>query len=282
MNNSEILAIVVSFNGLQATAECVKALIGDVGGVLIVDNGSESTSLEILYGLSEDNRITLECLGENLGMGHALNIGARFALENGYRWLLTMDQDSLVDKNMIPMYLRTIEKHPMWVCLSPSIADHGMLRRQEDASVKYAITSGNLVRADVVRDVSFYDEALFIDSIDFDFSLRLRAMGHSIHRVGDAVLWHQLGAAHEIPSSLAKFYTSHSPLRRYYTYRNLLYMIKKHFFTAPGFITKLTVSHVLLLPLIITYDNDPKRSLRMIAVGIMDYLLGRMGRREEV
>ena len=38
---------------------------------------------------------------ENLGIATALNIGVRKALENGYEWILTMDQDPEVDYNGI-------------------------------------------------------------------------------------------------------------------------------------------------------------------------------------
>ena len=115
MNSSEILAIVVSYNGIQTTADCVKALSEQVGGVLVVDNGSDEASLACLSPLLEEGRVTLECLGSNHGIGYALNVGARFARAHGYRWVLTMDQDSLVDKSMIPLYIRAVEEHPAWV-----------------------------------------------------------------------------------------------------------------------------------------------------------------------
>lgn len=281
MDSSKILAIVVSFNGLQSTIDCVLALLDQVEHVLVVDNGSEYASKASLAKLTNYHRVSLEFLDKNRGIGYALNVGTRYALKNGYRWILTMDQDSIIHKNMIGLFRIAIQKNPEWVCLCPSLAIHGKLKKEKDTVVKYAITSGNLIRVDAVRDVGFFDEELFIDGVDFDFSLRMRASGKSIHRIGDAILYHQLGNRHNFSGPLARFYTAHSPLRRYYMYRNFTYLAKRYFISAPSFIVKLAVSHGILLCLTIIYDDDPKQSMRMIIAGVIDSLMGRMGRKEE-
>jgi hypothetical protein len=60
-------------------------------------------------------------------------------------------------------------------------------------------------------------------------------------------------------------------------YRNYLYMMERYLVAFPGFILKLGVLHLLLLPLIGVYDRDPVRSYRAIAKGIVDYFARRRG-----
>src|SRR5207247_5271810 len=172
--------------------------------------------------------ITVGRLGENRGVGHALNLAVQRARQMGYSWLLTMDQDSVVDGSMIQAYQAAVERDRSRVCLAPMIAGNGATRHATGGVIRYAITSGNLVRVSLFDQIGLYDEGFFIDCIDFDFSLRLRRAGHSLYRVPDAVMRHQLGEAVHVPAFLRGYYALHSPTRRYYMYRNFMYMVERY------------------------------------------------------
>jgi rhamnosyltransferase len=277
MNAKDVLAVVVSYNGLGKTRRTVDALRGQVGHVHIVDNGSGAESLGVLESLERDPGITVERLGENRGVGHALNLGVKRAREIGCSWLLTMDQDSVVDGSMIKAYQAAIERDPGLVCLSPCVIKNGRTEEAANGVVGYAITSGNLVQVRLFDQVGLYDEGFFVDCIDFDFSLRLRRAGYAVQRVSNAFMQHQLGEVREVPTFINRHYAEHSPVRRYYMSRNFMYMMERYLLRFPGFILKLAISHVLLLVLIAVYDPSPLKSYRAIAKGIWDYLARREG-----
>ena len=277
MNRNEVLAVVVSYNGSQKTRQTVEALRPQVGQVHIVDNGSDAESLAVLESLERELGVTVERLGQNRGVGYALNRGVQRARQTGCSWLLTMDQDSVVDSSFIQAYRTAIEQDPRRVCLAPRITTR---RRKKDAVggvISYAITSGNLVRVSLFDQIGLYDEGFFIDSIDFDFCLRLRRACYTIHRVPDALMCHQLGDAVEIPPALGNYYARHSPVRRYYMSRNFMYMLERYLFVFPGFIAKLGLSHMLLLLLLGFMDPSPVASYRAIARGLWDYLMRKKG-----
>jgi len=277
MRAEDVLAVVVSYNGLHKTRQTVDALRGQVGHIVIVDNGSLPESRAILQSREREPGITVECLGENRGVGYALNLGVRRAREMGYSWLLTMDQDSVVDGSLIQAYQAAVERDPGRVCLAPMIAGNGASRQASGGVIRYAITSGNLVRVSLFNQIGLYDEGFFIDCIDFDFSLRLRRAGHSLYRVPDAVMRHQLGEAVAVPGFLRRHYALHSPTRRYYMYRNYLYMVERYWRDFPVFIVKLTLSQLLLTVLIGFLDPRPLESYRAIARGIRDYVARKDG-----
>ena len=277
MTAEDVLAVVVSYNGLHKTRETVDALRRQVGHVVIVDNGSLPESLAGLQSLEREPGITLERLGENRGVGHALNLGVQRARQMGYSWLLTMDQDSVVDGSMIQAYQAAVERDPGRVCLAPRITDNGASRQATGGVIRYAITSGNLVRVSLFDEIGLYDEGFFIDCIDFDFSLRLRRAGYSLYRVPDAVMRHQLGEAVNVPGFLRGYYALHSPTRRYYMYRNFMYMVERYWRDFPIFVAKLTLTQILLTLLIGFLDPRPLESYRAIARGIRDYLARRDG-----
>lgn len=278
MRSTDVLAAVVSFNGLRKTVETVGALVGTVGHVHVIDNGSAPESLRLLDGLSADPRVSVTRLPENKGVGYGLNVGVRMARELGYPWLLTMDQDSAVDPGMVTAYCEAVARDPHLVCLSPNIDLHGERSDLPTGLVEYAITSGNLVRVDVFAQVGLYNEEMFIDCIDFDFSLRLRQAGFEIWLIGNAHLSHELGEGEAPPRPFGKLlHTFHSPLRRYYMYRNYLYLARKHFRAFPRFVVKTTIVHVIYLVTIVLFGKRRLASLLFIFRGICDYFQGRLG-----
>ncbi len=202
MNPQDVLAVVVSYNGLQKTRQTVEALRRQVEHIHIVDNGSDAESLGVLETLEREPGVTVERLGENRGVGYALNRGVERARQMGRSWLLTMDQDSVVDACFIAGYQAALEEAPQLVCLAPRITTKSRKKDAAGGEISYAITSGNLVRVSVFEQIGLYDEGFFVDCIDFDFCLRLRRAGYTVHRVPAAMMQHQLGDAVDLPQML--------------------------------------------------------------------------------
>lgn len=282
MENTEIFAVVVCYNGSNGLLKTVDALHGKVGHINIVDNASAVETLNVLNSLENRSNISVTYLSENKGIGFALNSGMQKAIQMGYNWLLTMDQDSVVDHEMIPEFCKAINKDVTLCCLAPSInvfdkENSFNSKQNKDGTIDYAITSGNLVRLSVFKTIGKYNEELFIDCVDFDFSLRVREAGFKIHIVPTARLYHELGEEHDVPGIFSWFYTSHSPLRRYYMYRNWGYMMQHFFLKFPALILKSTIIHVLLLMVVPFYDKNPKKSLKFIYFGMRDYLRNQYG-----
>lgn len=277
MTSREVLAVVVSYNGSQNIEQTVDALRRQVGHVHIVDNGSDAECLGVLESLEQKPRVTVERLAENRGVGDALNRGVQRARQMGCAWLLTMDQDSVVDDSLMEAYRVAVEQNPGWVCLAPRITTSIHRKDAVGGSISCAITSGNLVRVSLFDQIGLYDESFFVDCIDFDFCLRLRRAGYAVYRVPDALMQHQLGEAVDLPAAVGQYYSLHSPLRRYYMSRNFMYLAERYLFQFPGFIAKLGLSHTLLLLLIGFLDPSPLASYRAIARGMWDYAMRKRG-----
>ena len=274
----DVLAVVVSYNGRGCIRHSVGALLTELSSVLVVDNGSGDETLQALDDVEQLEGVRVLRLPTNLGIGHALNLGITEARDRGFHWLLTMDQDSLVDRGFIAAYSAAVTRRPSSGCLSPEIVSESAGRRAAgDIDIAYAISSGNLVRVDLFDLVGLYDEAFFIDCIDFDFSLRLRAAGQEILRVRSATMRHQLGDVLALPSAIRPFYARHSPTRRYYMYRNYFFLAERHLRAFPAFVLKLGLLQLILAALIARYDASPLDSYRAVLRGTRDYFARRLG-----
>jgi len=271
LNQDEIMAVVVSFNGGQKTLRTIDALIGQVDHVHVVDNSSAPESVSILEKITCKTNVSVSWLPENKGIGHALNIGIRMAHKRGYRWLLTMDQDSIAHAAMIQAFINLVDKNSSMVCLAPQYSEYSLNATEDVRLVDYAITSGNLVRMDVFDRAGLYNEELFIDGVDFDFSLRVRSAGLNIYLVGAARMQHELGDKACTVPVLGRFHTFHTPLRRYYIYRNYLYLVNRYATEFPGFAVKITLSRIVYVFTILLFGEQRLKSMLYISHGFLDY-----------
>ncbi|MBU3601785.1 glycosyltransferase family 2 protein [Polynucleobacter sp. AM-25C3] len=278
MRSDDILSVIVSYNDAFALQRCVDSVLSQTGYVHIVDNNSNPEVQNALLRLQAEEGLSICKFPENRGIASALNEGVRRAQLLGCKWLLTMDQDSALGFEMIQLYCDYLKKNPQVVSLTPSIQD--LNRRhvvEEGGVVEYAISSGNLVRVDVFDKIGLYNDALFIDSVDFEFSLRLRAAGMMIHRVENAKMAHRLGGTVGKGNFLKRFYTNHSPTRRYYMARNTLYLIEWYGMKFPLFMLRLLAVSLCSFAAIIVYGPERMESIRCIVLGVFDYARRRLG-----
>jgi glycosyltransferase involved in cell wall biosynthesis len=117
--------------------------------VAIVDNGSGPDSIEVLKALEREEGVSVTKLVGNRGVGCALNVGIQLARELGYSWVLTMDQDSVIDGSMVRAFQVALNQNPEMVSLSPTRSAGAAVSTTVVSVVDYAITSGNMVHMKV-------------------------------------------------------------------------------------------------------------------------------------
>jgi rhamnosyltransferase len=242
--------VMVSYNPTCETGVNVNALVGQVAEILVVDNGSTSEeSSELLDKLAVQATVTVEYNPTNIGIAAALNQGVRYALDKGYEWVATFDQDSLAPINFIQTMLSDYEsftEKELVAIVAPKYQMNGgitsftskNLMEKGCSKIKTTITSGNLVKVNFFEKVGFFEESFFIDYVDHEFCLRIRSKGLLVVESQNAILWHNLGnsSTHKI-LEVKLVTTSHSPIRRYYKYRNLVRTFKKYYWFEPLMLT---------------------------------------------
>ena len=88
--------------------------------VIVVDDGSDEASKQILVELERMGGILLLTRAQNGGKGIAMKDGFKFALERGFSHVLQIDADFQHDAALIGEFLRQSETHPQSiVCANP-------------------------------------------------------------------------------------------------------------------------------------------------------------------
>lgn len=225
-------------NNIETTLEQVDKLY-------IVDNGSHNTT-DLKNHYRDNKKIALIENEQNLGISRALNQMCQAAVGDGFDWILTLDQDSLPEPDLITNYLPYLNEKDVAI-LTPKFMDDNEPQiissnnEPETEIVHRCNTSASLVKLSVYAESDGFDEEMFIDCVDFDFCTAVEKLGYKILRVNKAILHHRLGVAKEIRFfiPIGKFFAvkklqkpfftyNHSPLRTYYYARNIKYYCYKH------------------------------------------------------
>lgn len=211
---------------MQRLRENVTAVLREVDHVFIVDNAS--TNGESIQSLAEEHQgIRVYVNPVNLGIAKALNQIFEAAMEQDTGWVLLLDQDSVCSAGMVDILASKIA--PGICVVAPSIVDRSDTKAHptpsDNCDVNYCITSGSLSEVNAWRSVGGYDESMFIDFVDFDYCLRLRAQGLRIMRAPEAHLLHEIGKITRHGPFIAY---NHSATRSYHMARDMLYYAYKH------------------------------------------------------
>lgn len=220
----------------------------------------------------------------NFGIAKALNQGAEMALNRGYEWLLTMDQDSSFENDIFFRAFAQADKTDVAI-FSPN---HSIIRMngagddyEESESDLLVMTSGNIISLSAWKKIGGFEEKLFIDEVDHDYCLRAIQHGFRIIKYPNVYLNHKLGDLKEVKFLFAKFYISqHSPTRTYYIYRNNLYVFRKYFFSFPFLLFLRAKELIKEFLRIILFQTNRKKHLFSIIMGIRDFCRGNYGAKQ--
>ncbi|MCG8431213.1 MAG: glycosyltransferase family 2 protein, partial [Candidatus Omnitrophica bacterium] len=109
----KISVILVNYYGDEDTRECIRSLRGvDYEGfeIVVVNNGSGTDEMEKIRAEFPD--VVLLGDGRNTGFAGGNNAGIRYALKHGAEYVLLLNNDTTVDKDILREFLRAAERHP--------------------------------------------------------------------------------------------------------------------------------------------------------------------------
>lgn len=245
-----IAAITVLFEpeaiGLENIISNIRSYSEYCRKIYIIDNSSKSHK-QITETINNAIYISNKNAG---GIAGAQNRGCQQALDDGFEWVLTMDQDSYFDKEQIQNYIfyvnEYINKDKSTVLFGPRIKNLNetifwtkQIRfkilsplKRKLLGKKYTpkfipdieekerlISSGNILNLHAWKDVNGFDEFLFIDQVDYDLCHKLKRNGKKIIQFNKIYLNHRNGEKQKF-TLLIKHQASYSTFRLYHIFRN--------------------------------------------------------------
>jgi rhamnosyltransferase len=282
-----ICSVIVTYNPRPTLLENIKVLAPQVGQVMIVDNGSGAN--ESLATLERCATAKVIRNYQNLGIAAALNVGVLYAIAGGFDWVVTLDQDSQVTSDFIAKmmdgYLQTPQPERVaFLCPTYVDRDSGVtlrLKRARGGAILTALSSGSMISSANFQKLGLFDETLYMDAVDIEYSLRARQKGMEIIQT-PAVLLHSLGRTKYYRVCGLRFgVTNHSTARRYYMTRNRLRLLKNYAGDWP-WVWRESSTMILDVVKIVFAEDSKWKKMRAMAAGTVDALFGRVGKQIEL
>ena len=266
----------------------LSATHAQVQSMVVVDNGSGPEELVSLRQAASELGFHLIENGDNLGVAEALNRGVASAKEQGFFWVILFDQDSRITEGFVDAMFKTLEAHPLRAkvaSLHPRYVDPDadsapVVRRAPDGGPVVSMTSGALMPIWIFDQIGYFASEYFIDGVDTEYCLRIRAAGYILADSRDAVLVHRVGQSRYASFLGFRFRPSHhGAARRYYISRNRIAVFRKYITIFPAWVLQAMYAAFRDTAKTMIGEEDRARKFRNVLLGTWDGLTGRMGKR---
>jgi GT2 family glycosyltransferase len=246
MKSPQVAVIVLNWNGLVDTLECLESLAcldyPDYE-VVMVDNCSMDGSAEVIR--EQFPKVILIENEENMGFTGGNNVGLRYAMAHGADYVLLLNNDTVVDPAFLRVMVDAAGIEPAIGIAGPTIYYHerpdiiwsaggaidwqrgstrmvGLNERDEGQfgteprTVDFVTGCAMLVRRSVLEQAGLLDERFFAYYEETEWCVRTARAEFQIVHVPLAHIWHKISPAAQ----------ADSPLVHYYMTRNRLLFLK--------------------------------------------------------
>jgi len=244
----KVAVVVLTYNGKAVAERCLRSVFNSSYAnmhVIVVDNASSDGSLAFLC--SEFPLARGIANEKNLGVAAGRNRGFKEAARLGVDYILSLDNDTRIDKELITELVRMCESDPSIGIVGPkSYMDDGSDRIQcaggkitytqnvcsergrgsrergqyeKIEEVDYFPGFGFMARREVFEHLNFLDETFSgYGHEDTDFCMRARLLGYRVVYVPRAKLWHRGSAT----------IGQYTPRKKYLEAVNSVYFVRKY------------------------------------------------------
>lgn len=238
MNTSPLIfVLVLNYNGRATLPACLRSILRleyEHVRLVVIDNASTDSSFEKAKTMFA--RAHFISNSENVGFARGINVGIRFALEQGADLVWIVNPDVVVPKDALMSLVSLMEKYPSVGLVSPRIttpsgrlwftggsvnwlrfrAVHDKPKsRTLPFETEFLSGCALLVRRNVFETIGLFDERFFLYYEDADFCRRAKRSGlRSI--------------VHPIPHVTHSEESRHNPDKTYWLVRSGLYFFWKH------------------------------------------------------
>ncbi|TDG12761.1 glycosyltransferase [Seongchinamella unica] len=279
----EVALVVVTYCPGERLVRNMQVAADQFERVFLVDNtvGGES----ILENLDEQ-KFEIILNHQNLGLGDALNTGCRRAMESGYEWAVTLDQDTELLTGFLGGMLAAWSASPVPAVVLGSNyynASRGVSRFPESVMPEAieqttVITSGSLMHLPTWCSLGMFREDYFIDSIDHEFCLRVRRAGYAVAVNCQLGMRQYIGEDSGHSGYISRFLPyRHSEWRKYTGARNSIRTLMDYACREPSWGLKKFLGLCTDFIAILFLEPNKGARLRAFFLGLAHGLQGRLG-----
>jgi hypothetical protein len=293
-----VSVITVNYNAGPFLAECIHSALPQVSEILVVDNASSDSSLELCaQRFPEEPKLKIIRNTANLGFAAACNIGIEQAIQP---YLLFLNPDCVLGENSLQHMVQFLERSPQagmagglllnddgteqaggrravptpwrsfvrafglyrfsayWPRLFFDFHLHKQPLPEGPLEVEAISGALMLVRREAIQNVGLWDEDYFLHCEDLDWCMRFRRKGWKIFFLPDAPVVHHKGACSQSRPIFVEWHKHKGMMRFYHKFFRRQY---------PGIVMWLVALGIWLRFMAVALYYTARRAGRAIGVG---------------
>jgi GT2 family glycosyltransferase len=302
-NQPSIAIVILNWNGKENTCECLESVAKITYQnyqVIVADNGSTDGSVTAIAQKFSHTMIIEN--GDNLGYAEGNNRAITYAIEQGFDYVLLLNNDAIVDPHLLDNFMSVSESNPnagvfgakiyylsepqkIWFAggkiLPELLTSHegfgeidDKLLWEEVRPIDYACGCALLVKSEVIKKIGALESKFFLMWEETDFCCRARAAGFECLFVPKALVWHKISASFKGGDE--------GYLQNYFMVRNRLLWIERNvsFSERWNFYRGVFLSDLNnYIRGCISPNSDSRRKLKsqVSLIAVRDYILRKFG-----
>ncbi|HFN3144926.1 TPA: glycosyltransferase family 2 protein, partial [Enterococcus faecium] len=244
--------------------------------------------------------LILKKMNENIGLATAQNIGIEIAKKEKCDYILLLDQDTIIQKNLslklleeftnieakdkdigiiVPNYFENSNDESVsFTCKN----ERGRYVKKHFAStsgsmkIAFANSSGMFFKSELIDDVGNMKDEFFIDQIDVEFCKRVANNGYNIYVTNQVYFYHHVGDGENLKIGSKKIkIDNHNSTRKYFIARNST-LVKRMYKSDKEF-SRLMNKRLLKFFIAIAFETDKLSRFRAAIRGVRDGYRGVIG-----
>ena len=217
--------IIVNWNGLEDTLECINSIkLNSYKNyqICVIDNDSKNHEAEKLIKKNPEIKIIKN--DKNLGFTGANNQGIELAMENNADYIFILNNDTIIDPSTISELVAYASSKKFKGILQPKILYYksdlvwsmggkfnmlistprliGQGKNSSDyqdiLSPEFALGCAMFINAEVIEDVGGFDDDYFANYEDIDLSWRIMNSGYNILVLPESIIHHKVSQSSSI------------------------------------------------------------------------------------
>lgn len=197
----KIVTVVVTYNRLELLKKNIQCLYNQSrkpDQIIVVDNCSTDGTFEYCSNLAvKDNRFIFVHLNENTGGAGGFSVAVRKAIEVNADYIWGMDDDAMPRETALEKLIDKIDYYKNENCCFASNTyfydNENKLRQiqfKNDCEIKHLTFVGFFISKELVKQIGYPREDLFIYYDDLEYSMRIIENNYKIIGIEESVIEH--------------------------------------------------------------------------------------------
>lgn len=287
---NDLFIILLNYNSAEDTIECINSIKEKEQKVkytiVVVDNFSTDDSLSKLRKI--ENIVLIES-DKNEGFAAGNNLGIKYAINNGAKYILLLNNDTIIEENAISNQLEAFKHNEKIGIMGSRImyyynrdlinycggninwfrgnTKHCRLKKKFDESIPkveytdFITGCSMLIKKEVIEKVGYLPEEYFMYYEDLDYCIQTKDKGYKLAVATDSVIYHKVSASSGGDAS---------PFSIKWMTRNRIVFINKYKSRTKGMLTISFFYLTRIIKLLLYYIKGEKQKTKAIINGIKE------------